>query len=150
MYFKNFHKKTPVLEYLFNKVAGLRTCNVIKKRLQIRCFPVKFEKSLKTSILKNIYKRLLLSFVQRKCDVEKATFLVMAFYEAWLRKPLQIQITIRFNQILHFLKKNRGYQSPWKQQCHEHPVKMFRRCPGCPRDNLGRSNLRLRSRWILV
>ena len=31
-----------VLEYLLNKVAGLRTCNVIKKRLQHRCLPVKF------------------------------------------------------------------------------------------------------------
>ena len=31
----------PVLESLFNKVEGLQDCNVIKKRLQHRCFPVK-------------------------------------------------------------------------------------------------------------
>ena len=28
---------------LFNKVAGLKTYNIIKKRLQHRCFAVKFE-----------------------------------------------------------------------------------------------------------
>ena len=31
-----------MLESLFNKVAGLQACNFIKKRLQNRCFPVKF------------------------------------------------------------------------------------------------------------
>ena len=37
-----FHRKTSVLEYLFNEVAVLKTCNVIKKRHQHRCFPVIF------------------------------------------------------------------------------------------------------------
>ena len=32
----------------FNKVAELRVCNFIKKRLQHRCFPVKFAKFLGT------------------------------------------------------------------------------------------------------
>ena len=45
---------------LFNKVAGLQTCNFNKKRLQYRCFPVNFAKFLGTPILKNIYERLLL------------------------------------------------------------------------------------------
>ena len=45
---------------LFNQVADHQTCNFIKKRLQYRCFPVNFAKFLGTSILKNIYKRLLL------------------------------------------------------------------------------------------
>ena len=35
--------------------------NFIKKRLQHRCFPVKFAKLLRTHISKNIYERLLLS-----------------------------------------------------------------------------------------
>ena len=34
------HSKTPVLESLFNK--GLQACNFIKKRLQQKCFPVKY------------------------------------------------------------------------------------------------------------
>ena len=40
--------KKPVLETLFNQVAGLKTCNFFKKRLQYRCFPVKFAKFLRT------------------------------------------------------------------------------------------------------
>ena len=35
-------------EFLFNKVADLRACNFIKKRLQHRYFPVKFAKFLRT------------------------------------------------------------------------------------------------------
>ena len=58
--FRNIHKKTPVLESLFNKVVGREACNFIKKRLQHRCFPMNIAKFLRTPILKNIYKRLLL------------------------------------------------------------------------------------------
>ena len=36
-------------------------CNFVKKRLQRRCFPVKFAKPLRTPILKNICERLLLN-----------------------------------------------------------------------------------------
>ena len=52
--------KTPVLESLLNKAAGVQACNFIKKRLQHGCFPVKFAKFLRAPILKNIYERLLL------------------------------------------------------------------------------------------
>ena len=58
--FRNFHRKTLVLESLFNKAAGLKACNFIKKRLQHRCFPVNIAKFLRTFILKNICERLLL------------------------------------------------------------------------------------------
>ena len=44
----------------FNSVAHLKACNFVKKRLQHSCFPVKFVKSLKTPILKNVCERLLL------------------------------------------------------------------------------------------
>ena len=37
-----------VLEPNFTKVAGLLCCNVVKNRLQHRCFPVKFAKFLRT------------------------------------------------------------------------------------------------------
>ena len=43
-------------------VANIQACNFVTKRLQKRCFPVKFTKFLKTPISKNICKRLLLSF----------------------------------------------------------------------------------------
>ena len=52
--FANFAKKARLLEPLFNKVAGLKACNFIKKRFQHMCLPVKFSKFLRTPILKNI------------------------------------------------------------------------------------------------
>ena len=51
------------VEFLFNKVAGLKTWISIKKRLQHRCFPVNIAKFLRTSILKNICEQLLLKRV---------------------------------------------------------------------------------------
>ena len=42
--FSNIHRKAPLSEPLFNKVAGLKAYNVIKKRLQYRCFPVNIAK----------------------------------------------------------------------------------------------------------
>ena len=57
---------TPVSESFLNKVAGLQDWNFIKKRLQHKCFPVKFAKFLRAPILKNIHKWLLLSILRPK------------------------------------------------------------------------------------
>ena len=35
-------------ESIFSNAAGLKACNFVKKRLQHRCFPVKFAKILRT------------------------------------------------------------------------------------------------------
>ena len=43
----NIHRKTSVLESLFSKVVSLEAWNVIKKRLQHRCFPVNIAKFLR-------------------------------------------------------------------------------------------------------
>ena len=40
---------------MFFKVGALKVCNVIKKRLQHRCFPVNIAKHLKTAFLLNIF-----------------------------------------------------------------------------------------------
>ena len=50
--FRKFHWKTPVLESLFSKFAGLRPAKLLKK-LKYRCFPVKFVKFLRTSFLQS-------------------------------------------------------------------------------------------------
>ena len=44
-----------MLEPLFNKVPSLQACNFIKKRLQLRCFLLKFAKFLRTSILNKCF-----------------------------------------------------------------------------------------------
>ena len=54
-HFYKFQRKAPVLESLFYKVASLQACNVTKKRLLHRCFPMKFEKFWRTTISKNIW-----------------------------------------------------------------------------------------------
>ena len=44
--FSKFNRKVFVLESLLNKVANLQACNLLKKRLQVRCFPLKFTRFL--------------------------------------------------------------------------------------------------------
>ena len=56
----NIHRKTFVLESLFNKVTGLMACNLIKKRLQHRCFSVSIAKFLRTHFCKKHLRWLLL------------------------------------------------------------------------------------------
>ena len=55
---KSFHKNFP------------EACHFMKKRLQHRCFPVKFAKFLKTPILKNTSGRLLLLFLSHLCMMQ--------------------------------------------------------------------------------
>ena len=47
--FRNIHRKTSMLESVFNKVEGLKTCDFIKMRLQHTCFPVNTAKFLRTT-----------------------------------------------------------------------------------------------------
>ena len=47
----------------FNKVAGLRSATLLKKRLWHRCFPVNFAKFLRKPFLQNTSRRLLLKVV---------------------------------------------------------------------------------------
>ena len=59
---KNFASFTGKHLYwsLFYEVTGLQPANFLKKRLQHKCFSVEFAKLLRTPILMNICKRLLL------------------------------------------------------------------------------------------
>ena len=50
---RKFHRKTPVLESFFNKVAVPKHATLLKKRLWHRCFPVNFEVFLRTPFLWN-------------------------------------------------------------------------------------------------
>ena len=68
--------KTPVLESLINKVADLKVCSIISKRLQHRVFLVNIAKSLRLTILKNICERLLM--------IATTTFLIQWVKNAFL------------------------------------------------------------------
>ena len=50
---RNIHRKTYALESFFNTVAGFKTCNLIKKRLLHRRFPVSIVKFLRTAFAWN-------------------------------------------------------------------------------------------------
>ena len=56
-----YSQKMPLLESLFNLVAGFQVYSFIKKRLQQRYFSVKIAKFLKAPIFKKICERLLLN-----------------------------------------------------------------------------------------
>ena len=61
--FRNFAKFTGkhlCQSLFFNKVAGLRSANLLKQRLWHRCFPANFAKCLRKSFLQNTSRRLLL------------------------------------------------------------------------------------------
>ena len=58
--FCNVHRKIPVLGFLFNKYLDFKACSFIKKRLQRRCFPVKFAKILSTPFFAEHIRSLLL------------------------------------------------------------------------------------------
>ena len=51
------------MESPFNRLAGFKTCNFLKKGLQHRCFPVNIAKLLSTIILMIICEQLLLQFL---------------------------------------------------------------------------------------
>ena len=71
--FHKIHRKTPVPETFFNKVAGLRpatllkkrlwpeACNVIKKDTLVQVFSCEFCEISKTPFLQNTSERLLLN-----------------------------------------------------------------------------------------
>ena len=88
---RKLHRKTPVLESLFNNVF-----QTLLKTLQHRYFPVNMAKSSRKSILKNTCERLLLSF--------SPLYL--------LRKQAHVKITIKLTQFWPMFL----YDTPKKHQ----------------------------------
>ena len=70
----------PALESLLNKVACTQGCNFIEKRLQHRCFPMKFMKFFRTPILKNFSERLFLDRLSNKLFDSKFYFQLYVCY----------------------------------------------------------------------
>ena len=58
--FTNFTEKHLCQSLFFNKVAGLRSATLLKKRLWHRCFPANFAKFLRTPFLTEQLRQLLL------------------------------------------------------------------------------------------
>ena len=77
--FCNIHREAPLLKSLFNKVAALKACNFIKKRLRYSCFSVNTAKFLKSFFIEHPWR--LLQFIASS----------------------MILMTILLNQVLHRL-----------------------------------------------
>ena len=124
-YKKSVLRKITVLESLFNKVAGLKTCNFIKKRLQRRCFLVKFAKCLRTSFLKKICERLLLIMIKKclnKMNQEQHQYILKLTFpkikktyvnsrptgyslQSYRRKSKVLHFSMRIHSLLRLFKK---------------------------------------------
>ena len=78
--FERFTGKHLCQSLLFNKVAGLRTVTLLKKRLWYRCFPVNFSKFLKTpSITEHLRWLVLKTPVNQLIFREKLVFLQLYY-----------------------------------------------------------------------
>ena len=64
--FAKFTGKNLCHNLFLNKVAGLRTATLLKRRLWHRCFPVNFVKFLRTLFLQNTFGRLLLQIAVKQ------------------------------------------------------------------------------------
>ena len=62
--FTKFRGKHLCQSFFFNKVAGLRSATLFKKRLRHRCFLMNFVKFLRTTFLQDTSGRLFLNFQQ--------------------------------------------------------------------------------------
>ena len=80
----NIHRKLPLLESLFNKVAGLKLYNFIKKRLQDRYFLVNITKFLILLIANHTLKQFVGKLLAN-CLSVFAHFMKLAF--KGLRRP---------------------------------------------------------------
>ena len=93
------HRKISVLESLFNKVASLKACNSIKKRLQYRCFPVRFAK-----------------FLRRPFFTEQLQWLLLRFSSCFQRSPREKLMRL---SPIHTWFTWKRYLQPWKSwSCH--------------------------------
>ena len=92
--------KTPVLESLFNIIAVLKVCNLIKKQLQHSCFPVNITKFSRTPILKNMCQRLLL-----KGPLQLAKFAIANVGQVLVQVLVQVHVQVLTQylvQVFHF------------------------------------------------
>ena len=99
-------KSNPVCWSLFLiKLQGsMKASNFVKKKLYYMCFPVNITKSLKTSILKNICKRLLL---ERYCETKfRFTFYIQKLIFYLCKKIILYKQMSFFNATLrcHYVK----------------------------------------------
>ena len=97
-----------MLESPFNRLAGFKTCNFLKKRLQHRCFPVNIAKFLRTLILMKICEQLLLQFLLLTVNISSWELVSALNSIRFLQRVLLRVLSGRF---LSYLKKRKTSQN---------------------------------------
>ena len=90
------HRKTPVLESLFNKVAGLQASSIFKKRLRHRCFSVNYSNFLKNTCF-------------NKAPPVAASGLRLADWISWWHLLMRIKNTVKHLRYSFLLKQLTAY-----------------------------------------
>ena len=116
--FYKIHRKTPVSESIFNKVAGLRPATALKKNW-CSCFPVNFAKFFKTSFQKNHSGPMLLKL---------PIMVSILFYKINLTELLQENIdtlSLTFNLVISRFTVSRPLVPKVNSKFEILPVKIF-------------------------
>ena len=82
--FRKFYRKTTVLKPLFNKVADLKTCKSIKKRLQNRCH----EKETTEAVVRRYSSKKAKKINSRQLKKLKTTSAGVDFHYMFRKEPL--------------------------------------------------------------
>ena len=88
--------KTPVLESLINKVTGLKV-PFLKRRLQHKCFPVKFTKFFRTSFFTEHFWGLLLKIESLQNFKSESRWNKNAAVKKWKKLHWQFSKTIKID-----------------------------------------------------
>ena len=87
--FCNIHRKTPLLQFLFNKAAGLQACNFIKKKTQTKvCFPVNIAKKILRKPFFTEYLRRLFLYLCTKEWYLTHSMPLATFYNPWKHQKI--------------------------------------------------------------
>ena len=99
--FRTFHRDTPLLKSLFNKVARLGPCNLIRNRLQHRFFHWNFrnfEEDLWTTASVSLCNFIYIEWKRYSKQGEKIQTLSNIYNEVFMRKQLTISSPLLFSQ----------------------------------------------------
>ena len=97
--FRKIHRKTPVPEPLFDKVAILRPAPLLKKRRWHRCFPMNFAKFFRALFLTEHFQWLLLLFT-----VSVSNAKLERMFSKWKRAKINFRCCLRVKRLENILK----------------------------------------------
>ena len=115
--FKKFTGKHLCQSLLFNKVAGLRTVTLLKKRFWYRCFPVNFSKFLKTpSITEHLRWLLLKRPVNQLIFREELVDLQLYYSRTFAQEVFTLMCFKHFKACNHYYSRTSANKNVKK--CH--------------------------------